>query len=216
MLVIAYKTITDHILKKVRKRAMSESDSKRFTDFILSITEIPVEQARQFSALVTERQYKKGEFFIREGSSPDMLAFVVKGLFRFFYTNQDGAEFTKGFFSERSVLSANDAILEGKSSYYTIESLEHSVVEAVSFSEFQLLMNDHPSWDKFLIALLQKGYLMKVRRERELLLLDAGQRYQSFLEQYPGFEKRVRQHMIASFLGITPESLSRIRKKRSS
>jgi CRP-like cAMP-binding protein len=61
--------------------------------------------------------------------------------------------------------------------------------------------------------LLEKGYCTKEKREREFLLFDAEARYQSFLKSYPGLEKRVKQHQIASYLGITNVSLSRIRRK---
>jgi hypothetical protein len=60
---------------------------------------------------------------------------------------------------------------------------------------------------------LEKGYCIKEAREREFLLFDAKARYRSFLSTYPGLEKRVKQHLIASYLGITPVALSRVRKK---
>ena len=60
--------------------------------------------------------------------------------------------------------------------------------------------------------MIEKGFTTKEKRERELLLLDAESRYRIFLEEFPNLEKRVKQHMIASYLGITPERLSRIRK----
>lgn len=195
---------------------MPRPESSRFLEFVRSFAPIPEDMSRQFAELVTVRKFRKKELVIHSGGSPDLIVFVVSGLFRYYYTSLDGTEYTKGFFRENSVLSAYDAILENKPAYYSIQALEDSVAETVYFSKLRHLMEKHPAWDKFLIALLQKGYLVKVRRERELLLLDAKQRYHSFLEQYPGLEKRVSQQMIASFIGITPESLSRIRKKSES
>lgn len=113
-------------------------------------------------------------------------------------------------------MSAYDAVLENKPSYFTIEALENSIIESVSYDSFIDLFSEHPCWNDFLVALLQKGSLAKVTRERELLLLDATQRYENFLKRYPDLEKRVRQNIIASYLGIAPEPLSRIRKNQLS
>ncbi len=184
-----------------------------FIRFIQRITTVPGDQAQKFQALVSEKQIQKGENFITAGKSARTIGFVKQGLFRYYYTSKDGQEFTKGFFDVNSVLSAYDAIIEQVPARYTIEALEDSIVEAVDFDKFNELFSEHPCWNEFLVAMLQKGYLTKVTREREFLLLDAEQRYKAFLERYPGLEERVKQHIIASYLGIAPESLSRIRKK---
>lgn len=186
-----------------------------FTKLIESIANLPHHQKEKFQKLITVQELEKGGNFIRTGESPLKIAFVKKGLFRYYYTSEDGVEYTKGFFDESSVLSAYDAVLENKPSYFTIEALEDSVIESVPYEPFYQLFSEDPCWNEFLVALLQKGYLAKVTRERELLLLDASQRYQNFLERYPGLEKRVKQNIIASYLGIAPESLSRVRKQMS-
>lgn len=190
------------------------SEPLSFINFIKSITNLPQNQEEKFRQLISERRHNKGTDFIRTGESPRKIAYVREGLFRYYYTSEDGAEFTKGFFDKNSILSAYDAILENKPSYFTIEALEDSVIETVPFDSFEELFKEDPCWNKFLVALLQKGYISKVTRERELLLLDAKARYQKFLERYPNLEGRVKQSIIASYLGIAPESLSRIRKNR--
>jgi len=101
-------------------------------------------------------------------------------------------------------------------SFYAIEALEPSVVVEFDYRNWLKLKESNPCWDRFLIKMLEKGYTQKEKRERELLLLDSETRYRNFLEEYLTLEKRVKQHMIASFLGIAPESLSRIRKKLNS
>ncbi|NGP89377.1 Crp/Fnr family transcriptional regulator [Fodinibius halophilus] len=188
----------------------SESE---FIEFIKTITDLPAEQEDKFRALISVKNINKGEHFVRAGRNSKTIAFVKKGLFRYYYTSEDGVEFTKGFFDVNSVLSAYDAILENSPAHYSIEALEDAIIEAVDYYKFRQLFSEDPCWNNFLVALLQKGYLAKVRREREFLLMNAEQRYHSFLERYPDLEKRVKQHIIASYIGITPESLSRIRKK---
>jgi hypothetical protein len=72
---------------------------------------------------------------------------------------------------------------------------------------------EHPCWNSFLVVQLQKALIMKEEREREFLMFDAEQRYRAFLQQFPNLEKRIKQHVVASYLRLAPESLSRIRKK---
>ncbi|GAA5522737.1 Crp/Fnr family transcriptional regulator [Aliifodinibius salicampi] len=186
---------------------------RHFVDLIKAITTLPEEQEEKFIDLISIKHIEAGENFIRAGQSPRTIGFVTKGLFRYFYTSEQGSEFTKGFFNKGMVISSYDAILENSPSHYTIQALEESIVEVVPYDRFQQLFLESPCWNEFLVALLQKGYLAKVTREREFLLLDAEQRYQTFLKRYPDLESRVKQHIIASYLGIAPESLSRIRKK---
>lgn len=187
-----------------------------FIKLIKSVTALPNDQEMKFHQLISVQTCEKGGDFIRAGESPRRIAFVKKGLFRYYYTSEEGIEFTKGFFDQSSVLSAYDAVLEKNPSHFTIEALEDSVIESVDYDPFIKLFSEDPCWNDFLVTLLQKGYLAKVTRERELLLLDATQRYKNFLNRYPNLEKRVKQHIIASYLGIAPESLSRIRKNQAS
>ena len=187
-----------------------------FITLIKTITDLPPEQEEKFNALLSIKHIKRGEFFVKAGRISRNIAFVKQGLFRYFYTTEEGVEFTKGFFDSRSVLSAYDALLENSPAHYSIEALEDAVIEMVDYDKFRQLFSEDPCWNEFLVALLQKGYVAKVRREREFLLMDAEQRYRTFQKRYPDLEKRIKQHIIASYIGIAPESLSRIRKKQTS
>lgn len=184
-----------------------------FIKFIKSITKVPKKQEEKFIALLTERKVKKNENLIRAGEYPKTIGFVNEGLFRYFYTNHEGVEFTKGFFMENTIISSYSAILENRGSYFTIEALEDSVIEQVSYDKFNELFSEHPCWNQFLLPVIQKGYIVKEEREREFLLYNAESRYKAFLKKYPGLDQRIKKHIIASYLGITPESLSRIRNK---
>jgi CRP-like cAMP-binding protein len=187
--------------------------TESFSNFINKITRIPADQEAKFNRLVSKKSIKEGGDFISAGQFPKTIAFVKEGLFRYYYMNTEGVEFTKGFFLEKAILSSYSAILQNRPSYFTIQALEDSELEVVNYEDFRKLFLEHPCWNEFLISLLQKAYLVKEEREREFLLFDAEQRYKAFLQRFPGLEKRVRQNIIASYLGIAPESLSRIRRK---
>ncbi len=184
-----------------------------FLNYIKSITTLALDQETEFYHLTSLKYIDKGQDFISEGEYPKKVGFVVSGLFRYYYIDRKGEEFTKGFFPENSVLSSYSAIVQNRPSYFTIQALEDSVIEVVDFYKLKMSFEPQIWWKDFLLAQIQKGFIVKETREREFLLLDAEQRYLNFRERFPTLENRVKQHIIASYLGITPESLSRIRKK---
>ena len=184
-----------------------------FLNYIKALVSIPQIQQDSFSSLITNKSIKKGEKFIKEGQFSRSIAFVKNGLFRYYYKNLNGLEYTKGFVLENSVLVSYSAYLENRKSYLTIQALEDSTIEIVNLSKFQLLTLEHPCWNEFLVHVLQQVFLNKEEREREFLLFNVQQRYNSFLKKFPNLEERIKQHLIASYLGISPESLSRTRRK---
>lgn len=160
-------------------------------------------------------EFHPTDLFIRAGQIPQKFAIVLEGLFRYYYLDKMGNEFTKGFIKPPIVLSSYSAMLHQTSSYFFVQALEPSVILEIPYDRWLTLQEEHNYWDKFLIQALQKGYSIKEKRERELLLLDAEARYKIFLEEFSDIENRLSLQMIASYLGIKPETLSRIRKKMS-
>lgn len=186
---------------------------KTFVEKLRQITAIPQEELEKFAAISNELKLKKGEQFLVAGQLPKKIAFVISGLFRYFYIDQNGNEFTKGFFPEETFLSSYSAMIKNEPSYFSIEALEDATIMVIDFEKWKALMAGHSCWKDVLIAVLEKGFSKKEKREREFLLYDAEKRYQLFRSEYPDLESRVKQNIIASYLGITPVALSRIRKK---
>lgn len=187
----------------------------QFITAIRSLTHLPTEEEERITRVAFTEKLKKGDHFIREGSIPARFGFVVNGLFRYYYLNARGGEFTKGFFPENNFITSYTAMKAHRPTYYSIEALEDSDIVVVDYHHWKSLTDSHPCWTHFLLALLEKGYAKKEARERELLVLSAEERYRIFLDQFPHLETRIRQHLIASYLGITPVALSRIRKSMS-
>jgi CRP-like cAMP-binding protein len=180
---------------------------------VRAISDVPPEEEAKLCRIVVTENLKKGDAFIREGDVPQKFAFVGAGLFRYYYVNEKGNEFTKGFFQESNFITSYTAMVRRKPSYYTVQALEDARLLVVDYHRWQNLYHGHICWMKLLFVLLEKGYMKKEARERELLIMSAEERYRSFLLEYPDLEKRIRQHLIASYLGITPVALSRIRKE---
>jgi len=187
--------------------------SSPFLHFIKSFVAIPKEQEAKFCALVSVKQINKNDNYISAGEFPKTIAFVNSGLFRYYYANAAGEEFTKSFFTEHSVLSSYSAMVEKRASFFSIQALEDAEIEIISYEALLKLFGDYPSWNVLLTTLLQQAFIIKEERELQFLLFDAEQRYLSFLKRFPKLEGRIKQHLIASYLRITPESLSRLRRK---
>lgn len=185
--------------------------SQQLKAVLQAFAPVPDEEVAKLLRLAREITIKKGEYFVREGQVPRKFGFVVSGLFRYLYMNQKGTEYTKNFIPESQFITAYSAMISGQPSRMFIEALEDSVVLEIQYTDWQKLRLVHPVWNLFLVALLEKAFTIKENRERELLLSDAAERYALFLQEFPGLENRVKQRQIASYLGISPVSLSRIR-----
>lgn len=156
---------------------------------------------------------QQGKRFLDDGQVPKKFAFVISGLIRYYYVDTQGREFTKVFLGKNSFVSSYTAMRHGTKSFYAIEALIDTDLVEINWDQWEKLRASNPLWDKLLIALLEKGYGVKEKRERDLLLLDAESRYKIFREEFFDVESFIKQRLIASYLGITPVALSRIRKK---
>jgi len=174
---------------------------------------MPEDRLKELISIGQKKRVNTGEYFIREGAIPQKFAFVTSGLFRYVYFDHKGNEFTKGIIDQHNFISSYSAMINNTPSYFFIEALEDSEIHEIKFQEWTKLLKSNPFWVNFLLKFVEKGFIIKEKRERELLLLDAETRYKNFLTEFPNLKGRVKQNVIASFLGIQPESLSRIRKK---
>lgn len=185
----------------------------QFIQLLKSIIDLPSQQESEIRAICSIRQLAKGEHFIRAGEIPAKMAFNLQGLLRYYYLDKKGNDFTKGFFAEGAPITSYSAMIQNRESYFSIEALEDSVLVVFAYSDWKQLLNKHECWRQLLILLLEKGYCAKETREREFLVLDAEEKYRIFIRSFPDIENRIKQHYIASYLGITPVALSRIRRK---
>lgn len=185
----------------------------RIIEILKSIIELPSEQEAKILDICSIKHLVKGEHFIRAGEVPGKLAFNLQGLFRYYYLDKKGNDYTKGFLPEGSPITSYSAMIQDRESHFSVEALEDSVLAVFSYGDWKQLLNQHPCWKELLIVLLEKGYCAKETREREFLLLDAEEKYKTFIRTFPHIENRIKQHFIASYLGITPVALSRVRRK---
>ncbi|MEJ2413921.1 MAG: Crp/Fnr family transcriptional regulator [Sulfurimonas sp.] len=184
-----------------------------FLKVLNNITPISESEQQKLKNISNIKKIKQGDYFLRQGDKSSEIAFICEGLFRITYLTEDGKEFTKSFFDEQSFLVSYSALLENRESYFSIEALEDSTIVVIDYNEWKAFFENEISWNKLLVVILQKAFCNKESREREFLVYDAKTRYLSFIQTYPKLSKRLKQHVIASYLGITPEALSTIKKR---
>ncbi len=179
-----------------------------------SVTDIPSQEMQRLRDVLYPMELKKNAVFLKAGEKSKLVGYIAKGLLRKYYIDANGKDFTKLFCLENDFVSSFAAFLERDESYFNIEALEDSVLLVIDFDGYSELLKSHSCWTTFFYEVLKRFYIIKERREGHLLLKDAESHYLQFLKDYPGLEKRVKQYHIASYLGILPVSLSRIRKKK--
>lgn len=157
--------------------------------------------------------FKKGDFFLRESEFCNHIAFLNKGIARVFYV-VDGKEITSYFnTSERNVFVCSfTSFLSRKQSFENVHFLEDSELLMMDYTQLQELYDKSPNIQKLGRLMAEQNYVLSMERIYSLQHSPALDRYNNMLKIYPGLLNQIPHHYIASYIGVTPESLSRIRK----
>ena len=194
---------------------MSAPDDRARLGAVLTVIagELPA-SGEDFLALFRPTTLDKNEPWVRAGSSPKTIAFVREGLLRMFYTRDDGREVNKSFITEDGLCGALESLLDGAPTRLAIEALEPTRLLVADYARVTSFYAIDPYWERLGRIFAERLYVKKVRKEAQLLMDTAASRYERFLSEHPAVEARVPDYHIASYLGITPESLSRIKRSR--
>lgn len=190
---------------------MLTQEQTQLIGILRSLIPLTENEATQVVRLFQIHTLNRGEFFIRAGDVPQTIGFVISGILRLYYVDADGNESTKSFCTENSFVAAYSALLMRQPSRLFIQALEDAKILIADYSAYRSLSESQPSLQQLNCRIAEFLFIKKERRESALLLDDAKTRYLSFLEEYPGLEARLKQHHIASYLGMSPVTLSRIR-----
>ena len=172
------------------------------------------EELEVFDALLERRAVPKKTIMLHEGEVCNFEAFVVKGCLRRYYIDADGHEVILQFAVEDSWISdISFSIYENKPSRVFIETLEDCELLLFSPETKETLFVKAPRFERAFRILMQRNLSVTQNRLFNTIAKTATEKYQEFLGHYPTIPQRVAQHYIASYLGISPEFLSKIRKK---
>ncbi|PWB26818.1 Crp/Fnr family transcriptional regulator [Flavobacterium sp. HTF] len=164
-----------------------------------------------FNALVYKK-VKKKEHLLVEGNVCNFGIFIIEGCIRYYYL-EDGVEFTGNFFFENCWYADIDSFLNGKPSLLYIEALEDCSVYFLYKNDFDRLVRDYPVFATFLPYMMEKTIRGLSTRNKSMSTITIEERYLKFIKDRPKVVERVPLKYIASYLGIKPESLSRLRTR---
>ncbi|WP_346862407.1 Crp/Fnr family transcriptional regulator [uncultured Draconibacterium sp.] len=140
--------------------------------------------------------------------------FITKGCLRSYYADEKGVEHIYQIRMDNNWISDLESFFTQKPSKYYIETLENSELLRISSEQLEHLYSEVPALERYFRILFQKAYINALERLNATMWESAEDRYSKILKEHPTMFQRVPLVYIASYLGITPESLSRIRKKR--
>lgn len=190
---------------------MKETLLKNIAAFI----ELTEEEKEFFISILQPKKLRRRQYHVQAGDLCRYECYIVKGCLRQYYVDESGQEHSIMFAIEDWWTSDMYGLITGKPSLTNIEALEDSELLLIEKNDLDKLLERVPKFERFFRIKLQRAFVGHQRRLIENMSLPAEQRYLNFMEQYPILEQRIPQKCIASFLGITPESLSRIRKQLS-
>jgi len=161
----------------------------------------------------SQKIIKKKEFFLQAGKVCKTIGFIESGSFIFF-ENVDGEEKICDFAFENDWLAQYKSLLSKQPSEVNIQAIENATILSMNMDKMNALVNQLPKVGTIRTTLAEEYFTLSTQRASNLTNLDAKNRYEALLKECPDIHQRIPQYYIASYLGIKPQSLSRIRAEK--
>lgn len=184
-----------------------------FKAYIAGRTTLTDDEYARIEAVSIFKTLRKHQYLLQAGDVWRYNAFVCTGCLRAYRVDNKGAETILHFATENWWTGDRESLANGTPAASNIDALENSEVILIGKENFEQLCQQIPAFNAMVQAILEKSFIVNQNRLHAAMSFTAEQKYLNFVEKYPNLVLRVPQHMIASYLGITPETLSRIRKE---
>jgi CRP-like cAMP-binding protein len=161
------------------------------------------------------KSLRKHQYLLQEGEIWKYNAFVCKGFLRTYSVDDKGTEHIMNFSPEDYWTGDRESLASQAPSKYNIDAIEDSAVLLIKKDDFEMLCKVLSPFNDLMNGLLQKSFVVSQERIHVNITYTAEEKYKNFVTKYPSIANRVPQHMIASYLGLTPETITRIRRKAS-
>lgn len=163
--------------------------------------------------LFIEKSYNKSDYFSKEGVVASKFGIVTKGILRGFYRANNGAEYNKTFFTAPSLIGAYSSLITKEVNLINQQCLTDCIIYEADYNSFEKLCILNIELERLSRNIAENHFVIKEKREIDLVMLDASARYEILQSEIPNIDNLIAQYHIASYLGITPTQLSRIRNK---
>ncbi len=193
-----------------RKSPMTE----QLIGSIRSFIELDLEEIDRIKLLFKEKTLRKGAFFLAEGQVCKQVGFVVKGVIRY-YINHDGEEKTYAFAQESNFVCNNESFIPQTPSTKIIQALEDCQLLQISYDDLQVFHQSINQGERFGRLVIEQVFIETLQDLSSFHTDTPEYRYEKFLKKHPDLQQRISQYHIASYVGVKPQSLSRIRKRIS-
>lgn len=177
---------------------------------------VSVTEKQLIESLLVQQKVAKKEVLLEAGKVATDIHFVSEGVLRAYFTDPEGDQNIVMFAVNDWWITDIFSFSTGYPAQLTIDALEDAVVYSLSKENLELLFLQMPTFERFFRILMQNAYVREQSRIIQNLSMPAEERYKLFIKKYPQFAERITQKQIASYLGITPEFLSTLRKKPNS
>jgi len=188
--------------------------NKMLLKYMSDFTLISEDEQLAISESLRIDEYKKGKYLLRQGElSAIKCYFVLKGCVRQFFVEESGKEVTSNFFTEEQAIPINNEQTQGDLSKYSLVCVEDCILVVGDVDSEKTMLNKYPQLETMIRKMMEINLGEIQEQFGEFINSSPEERYESVLRKRPQLVDRVPQHQLASYLGITPESLSRIKKR---
>ena len=182
------------------------------TDFLITIVPFSNDELKDILPHFEKEYAQKNQVLIKEGQVCHKLYFVEQGMGRSYYLKEDGKEVTQWFFGAGNFMSSADSFFNQSPSFYYLEILEDSTLYSITYEKMDLLLAKYHNMEKFIRLLSIEMFTKIVHKLNAIQFQTARERYDYMISEFPDISHRVPLGHIASYLGMTQETLSRIRR----
>lgn len=172
------------------------------------------EEENAFRAIIRNKTIAKGEYIVRPGEVCTAQTYVTEGALRSYYRHENGSDHTIQFAVEDWFISDFNSYITQTPAQLYVEALEKSTLQQISYTDTEDLCQNHPVFERFFRQVAQKAFAFAQKRVLSAISKTAEERYAELETRYPNIINRVPQYTIASYLGISPEFLSKLKKNR--
>lgn len=186
-------------------------EEKQLLTYVRKIIDLTEAEEAIFLTKVVHRKYLKGHYVVQQGDVSKHESFVASGCLKSFYVDRDGQEHIVMFAIENWWTGDLGSFISQTEAVYNVQCLEPTHLIQISYENLEALYREIPKFERFFRLIIQRAFVSSEKRIIKNFSLPAKERYLQFRQQYPKIEQRVPLYMIASYLGITKEFLSKIR-----